>query len=117
MYVRTEPSTEASVLTMVPIEDDLVVLDESIPGWAKVTTAEGEGYVSTDYVIMTTEFVQAESKEEEAARLAKEEQERQAAAERVPRREEEEAGGHKTRHRLKASRPIQRRQAPTVRQS
>lgn len=80
LYVRTEPSTEASVLTMVPIEDDLVVLDESIQGWAKVTTAEGEGYVSTDYVIMTTEFVQAESKEEEAARLAKEEQERQAAA-------------------------------------
>lgn len=80
LYVRTEPSTEASILTMVPIEDDLVVVDESIPGWAKVTTEEGEGYVSTDYVILTTEFVQAESKEEEAARLAKEEQERQAAA-------------------------------------
>ncbi len=80
LYVRTEPSTEASILTMVPIEDDLVVIDESIPGWAKVTTEEGEGYVSTDYVILTTEFVQAESKEEEAARLAKEEQERQAAA-------------------------------------
>ncbi len=80
LYVRTEPSTDASILTMVPIEDDLVVLDESIPGWAKVTTEEGDGYVSTDYVILTTEFVQAESKEEEAARLAKEEQERQAAA-------------------------------------
>lgn len=80
LYVRTEPSTEASILTMVPIDDDLVVLDESIPGWAKVTTEEGDGYVSTEYVILTTEFVQAESKEEEAARLAKEEQERQAAA-------------------------------------
>lgn len=80
LYVRTEPSTEASILTMVPIDDDLVVIDESIPGWAKVTTEEGEGYVSTDYVVLTTEFVQAESKEEEAARLAKEEQERQAAA-------------------------------------
>lgn len=80
LYVRTEASTEASILTMVPVDDDLVVLDESIPGWAKVTTEEGEGYVSTDYVILTTEFVQAESKEEEAARLAKEEQERQAAA-------------------------------------
>lgn len=80
LYVRTEPSTEASILTMVPIDDDLVVIDESIPGWAKVTTEEGEGYVSTEYVILTTEFVQAESKEEEAARLAKEEQERQAAA-------------------------------------
>lgn len=80
LYVRTEPSTEASILTMVPIEDDLVVLDESVPGWARVTTAEGEGYVSTDYVVLTTEFVQAESKEEEAARLAKEEEERKKAA-------------------------------------
>lgn len=80
LYVRTEPSTEASVLTMVPLEDDLVVLDESTPGWAYVTTAEGEGYVSTEYVTLSTDFVEAESKEEEAARLAKEEQERQAAA-------------------------------------
>lgn len=80
LNVRTEPSTEASVLTQVPIEDDLVVLDESIPGWALVTTEEGEGYVSIDYVTLTTEFVQAESREEEAARLAKEEAERQAAA-------------------------------------
>lgn len=80
LYVRTEPSTEASVLTMVPLEDDLVVLDESTPGWAYVTTAEGEGYVSTEYVTLSTDFVEAESKEEEAARLAKEEQERQEAA-------------------------------------
>lgn len=80
LYVRTEPSTEASILTMVPMEDDLVVLDESTPGWALVTTAEGEGYVSTEYVILTTEFVQAESKEEEERRLAKEEEERRAAA-------------------------------------
>lgn len=80
LYVRTEPSTESSVLTMVPIEDDLVVIDESIPGWALVTTEEGEGYVSTDYVTLSTDFVQAESKEEEEARLAKEEAERLAAA-------------------------------------
>lgn len=62
LYVRTEPSTDAAVLTMVPIEDDLVVTDESIPGWALVTTEEGDGYVSTDYVTLTTEYVQAESK-------------------------------------------------------
>lgn len=80
LYVRTEPSTDAAVLTMVPIEDDLVVTDESIPGWALVTTEEGDGYVSTDYVTLTTEYVQAESKEEEEARLAKEEAEREAAA-------------------------------------
>lgn len=80
LYVRTEPSTDAAVLTMVPIEDDLVVTDESIPGWALVTTEEGDGYVSTDYVTLTTEYVQAESKAEEEARLAKEEAEREAAA-------------------------------------
>lgn len=93
LYVRTEPSTEASVLTMVPLDDDLVVLDESTPGWAYVTTAEGEGYVSTEYVVLSTDFVQAESKEEEAARLEKEERERQAAAAAAAaaRRREEEA--------------------------
>ena len=80
LYVRTEPSTDAAVLTMVPIEDDLVVTDESIPGWVLVTTEEGDGYVSTDYVTLTTEYVQAESKAEEEARLAKEEAEREAAA-------------------------------------
>ena len=80
LYVRTEPSTDASVLTMVPLEDDLVVTDESIPGWVLVTTEEGDGYVSTDYVTLTTEYVQAESKAEEEARLAKEEAEREAAA-------------------------------------
>ncbi|MBD5554147.1 MAG: SH3 domain-containing protein [Roseburia sp.] len=80
LNVRTEPSTESSILIQVPIGDDLVVLDESIPGWAKVTTEEGEGYVSADYVEFSTEFVHAESKAEEEARLAKEEQERKAAA-------------------------------------
>lgn len=81
LYVRTEPSTESSILTMVPLDDDLVVTDESVDGWAKVNTEEGDGYVSLDYVTLSTEFVKAESKEEEAARLAKEEAERKAAAE------------------------------------
>ena len=81
LKVRTEPSLEANVLGLVPMGDDLVVLDESTEGWARVTTEEGEGYVSLDYVSLSTDFVEAESKEEEAARLAKEEAERQAAAE------------------------------------
>lgn len=80
LKVRTEASLEASVLGLVPLGDDLVVLDDSTPGWVRVTTEEGEGYVSTDYVTISIDFVQAESKEEEAARLAKEEAERQAAA-------------------------------------
>ena len=80
LFVRTEPTTESSVLTMVPLEDDLVVVDESVEGWPRVTTVEGEGYVSAEYVDLFTDFVEAESKEEEEARLAKEEAERQAAA-------------------------------------
>ena len=81
LHVRTEPSTDASILTQVPVGDDLVVIDdESVEDWAKVTTEEGDGYVSTDYVNLWTDYVTAESKAEEEARLAKEEAERQAAA-------------------------------------
>lgn len=81
LYVRSEPTIESSVLTMLPDGDDLVVTDESQDGWVKVTTEAGEGYISTDYVTLSTEYVEAESKEEEEARLAAEEAERQAAAE------------------------------------
>lgn len=78
LYVRMEPSTEASILGMVPIDDDLVVLEE-IEGWVRVDVEEGIGWVSTDFVTLHTEFVQAESKEAEAKRLAKEEEERNKA--------------------------------------
>ena len=77
--MRTEPSTDSKKLGMVAGLDDLTVTDESVDGWVKVSIEEGEGYVSADYVTLSTEFVQAESKEEEAARLAKEEAEREAA--------------------------------------
>lgn len=80
LFVRTEPTTDSSVLGMVPIEDELVVLEET-EGWVKVDIEEGLGWVSTDYVNLHTEFVQAESKEEEAKRLAKEEEERRKARE------------------------------------
>lgn len=81
LFVRTEPTTSADVLGMVPDQEELTVTDETVDGWTKVSIEEGEGYVSNDYVTMSTEFVTAESKEEEEARLAKEEAERQAAAE------------------------------------
>ena len=80
LFVRTEPTTDSSVLGMVPIEDELVVQEEA-DGWAKVDIEEGIGWVSMDYVDLHTEFVQAESKEEEAKRLAKEEEERRKARE------------------------------------
>ena len=81
LFVRTEPGTEASVLTMLPEGEDVVVydaLDEY--GWYRVSTEEGLGYVSGDYVTVRTEFRVAESKEEEKERLEREVAERQAAA-------------------------------------
>lgn len=80
LFVRTEPTTEAKVLTMLPDGDDVVVTDESTEGWAKVSTADGDGYVALDYVTLSTEYIHAEAKAEEEARLAREEAERQAAA-------------------------------------
>ncbi len=79
LFVRTEATTECNVLGMVANMDELTVTDESIEGWVKVSIEEGEGYVSMDYVTLSTEYVQAESKAEEEARLAKEEAEREAA--------------------------------------
>ena len=81
LFVRTEPGTESSVLTMLPEGEDVVVydaLDEY--GWYRVSTEEGLGYVSGEYVTIRTEFRVAESKEEEKERLEREEAERQAAA-------------------------------------
>lgn len=80
LKVRMEPSLEAGVLGLVPLGDELVVMEET-EGWVKVDVEEGMGWISTDYADLHTEFVQAESKEEEAARLAKEEEERRRARE------------------------------------
>lgn len=80
LFVRSEPSTAASRLGMVPEGDDLLVLDET-DGWVQVDVEEGIGWVSKDYVSLHSEFVQAESKEEEEARLAKEAEESRKARE------------------------------------
>lgn len=78
LYVREEATTDSAVIGMVPLGDELVVSEET-DGWVQVDIEEGLGWVSTDYVTLDTEFVEAESKEEEEARLAKEEAEREAA--------------------------------------
>ena len=80
LKVRKEPGLDASVMGLVPLGDQLIVLDET-EGWVKVDVEEGIGWISKDYVVLHTEFVQAESKEEEAARLAKEAEERRRAHE------------------------------------
>ncbi|TCL57947.1 cell wall-associated NlpC family hydrolase [Kineothrix alysoides] len=78
LKVREQPGMDTTVLGLIPIEDELIVTEE-MDDWVKVNIEEGDGYVSTDYITLSTEFVKAESKEEEAARLAKEEAERKAA--------------------------------------
>ncbi|MBR1702752.1 MAG: C40 family peptidase [Lachnospiraceae bacterium] len=78
LKVRTQPGLDASVMGLVPIDDELVVSDQ-VEGWVQVDVEEGIGWVSTDYVTLRTEFVKAESKAEEEARLKKEAAEREKA--------------------------------------
>jgi len=78
LKVRQDASTESSVLGLVPINEELVVLEE-LNGWVKIAIEEGDGYVSRDYINLRTDFVHAESKEEEAIRLAKEAKAREEA--------------------------------------
>ena len=95
LKVREQPGLDTTVLGMVPIEDQLVVTEE-LDDWVRVNIEEGDGYVSTDYVTLSTEFVQAESKAEEEARLAKEEADRkaaQAAARRAAEKSNSSGGG------------------------
>ena len=81
LNVRETASEDAGIIEQVPIQDDLTVVDESTEGWVAVTCEAGTGYVSSDYVDLSTEYTYAESKAEEEARLAAEEAERKAAAE------------------------------------
>ena len=90
LKVREQPGLEETVLGLVPIDDELIVTEE-MDGWVKVNIEEGDGYVSTDYVTLSTEFVKAESIEEEKARLAKEEAARKAAKEAANKKAKENA--------------------------
>ena len=80
LNVRKEANVESPILGQVPMGEELTVAEE-VDGWVQIKIEEGYGYVSQEYVILSTEFVRAESKEEEKARLQKEEEERRAALE------------------------------------
>lgn len=97
LKVREQPGLDEVVLGLVPIEDELIVTEE-MDGWVKVNIEEGDGYVSMDYVTLSTEFVKAESIEEEKARLAKEEAARKAAKEAATKKAaENSSSGSKTK--------------------
>ena len=78
LKVRESASLDAPVLGLVPMEDRLTVVEEN-DNWCKVSIEEGDGWVSKEYVKVSTEFPKAESKAEEEARIRKEEAARKAA--------------------------------------
>lgn len=58
LYVREEPNTDCSIVTMMPMGEELEVL-ETLEGWIKVNIDSDEGYVSADYVEISTELPKA----------------------------------------------------------
>lgn len=71
LRVREQADPESAILGLIPNEDQLTVLEED-GDWVKVSIEEGDGWISKEFVSITTEFPKAESKAEEKARLAKE---------------------------------------------
>ena len=111
LKVRTAADENSEVLGLVAGEDDLTVIDESADGWVGVSTEDGTGYVSSDYVSLDTEFTYAESKEEEAARLAKEEADRKAAAEAAAKEEAKKNAALESNKSSKASNELKKSEA------
>lgn len=72
LYVRADASEDAEIIGMVTA-DQMVYLEEDLGGWAKVSTEDGTGYVSADYVSYGTYLPEAETVEESEIRIAEEE--------------------------------------------
>lgn len=58
LYVREEPTTESSVITMVPMEEELEVL-EDLEEWCKISIDDEEGYISKEYVTIAKKLERA----------------------------------------------------------
>lgn len=117
LHVRTEPSTDASILTQVPVGDDLVVIDdESVEDWAKVTTEEGDGWVHKDYVDFNIEFVQAESKEEKKQDLQKKRQSVRQLMQQQMQQERKLTGSHLLQRAPEVQRVMRQQEAQMDRQ-
>lgn len=80
LRVRAAADINSDVITLVPQGEKLNVIEET-DGWLKVSTDEGEGYISTDYADVEAVYQVAESIEEEQQRLAEEAAEAEAKAE------------------------------------
>ncbi len=60
LYVREEPNTDCSVITMMPQGEELEVV-EVMDGWVKINVDSDEGYVSSEYVEISTELTKAQT--------------------------------------------------------
>lgn len=80
LRVRAAADINSDVITLVPQGEKLNVIEET-DGWLKVSTDEGEGYISADYADVEVVYQVAESIEEEQQRLAEEAAEAEAKAE------------------------------------
>ena len=58
LYVREQPNTDCAIVTMMPQGEELEVL-EVLDGWVKINVDSDEGYVSSDYVEISTELLKA----------------------------------------------------------
>lgn len=58
LYVREQPNTECSIITMMPQGEELEVI-ETLDGWVKINVDSDEGYVSADYVDISVELTKA----------------------------------------------------------
>lgn len=58
LYVREQPNTECTIITSMPLGEELEVI-EVLDGWVKVNIDSDEGYVSADYVDISTELPKA----------------------------------------------------------
>lgn len=58
LNVRVEPNTECSIVTTMAEGEELEVV-ELLDGWVKVNVDSDEGYVSADYVTVSTELPHA----------------------------------------------------------
>jgi cell wall-associated NlpC family hydrolase len=58
LYVREEPNTDCSIITSMPLGEELEVI-EQLDGWVKVNVDSDEGYVSADYVEISTQLTTA----------------------------------------------------------
>lgn len=61
LRLRSEASTDSSVLTKLPHGTQVDVLDQSVAGWYQVSYKGATGYVSADYLTVTQDEVQDET--------------------------------------------------------